>query len=106
MIPNSLAIITGDVKITNANNMYEIAKKLNANYTNVKNTYLHIGRSKDTYLDANIKLRGYAGACLPKDTRALIYFIKKNRINLDLIKTLEKDNKKYKKTIFKGMRKK
>ena len=93
------------LKITFANNMFEIAKKLNVNYTNIKNTYLYIGRSKDTYLDANINLRGYAGACLPKDTRALIHFIKKNKINLDLIKTLEKDNKKYKKTVFKGMRK-
>ena len=43
--------------------------------------------------------------CLPKDTKALIYFVKKNKINLDLIKTLEKDNNKLKKTVFKGMRK-
>ena len=94
------------LKITFANNMFEIAKKLNVDYSKIKNTYLYIGRSKDTYLDANNNLRGYAGACLPKDTRALIHFMKKNKINLDLIKTLEKDNNKFKKTVFKGMRKK
>lgn len=93
------------LKITFANNMFEIASKLNVNYTRIKNTYLNIGRSKDTYLDANKNLRGYAGMCLPKDTKALIYFVKKNKINLDLIKTLEKDNNKLKKTVFKGMRK-
>ena len=31
--------------------------------------------------------------------------MKKNKINLELIKTLEKDNNKFKKTVFKGMRK-
>ncbi len=93
------------LKITFANNMFEIAKKVKANYSKIKNTYMYMGRSKDTYLDANDNLRGYAGVCLPKDTRALIHFIKKNKINLELIKILEKDNNKLKKTVFKGMRK-
>ena len=93
------------LKITFANNMFEISKKINAKYSIVKNTYMHMGRSKDTYLNAHENLRGYAGVCLPKDTKALIFFMKKNKINLELIKTLEKDNNKFKKTVFKGMRK-
>jgi UDPglucose 6-dehydrogenase len=93
------------LKITFANNMFEIAKKMKCNYKKIKNTYMYMGRSKDVYLDANKNLRGYAGVCLPKDTKAIIYLIKKKNINLDLIKTIEKDNNKLKKTIFKGMRK-
>ena len=93
------------LKITFANNMFEISKKINVNYSRVKNTYMYMGRSKDTYLNASENLRGYAGVCLPKDTKALIYFMKKNKINLELIKILEKDNNKLKKTVFKGMRK-
>ena len=56
------------------------------------------------YLSVNKFLRGYAGICLPKDTKAIISLLKKIDLNFDLIKSIESDNNKYKKTVFKGMR--
>ena len=56
------------------------------------------------YLSVSKYLRGYAGICLPKDTRAIIALLKKLNLKFDLIKSIEFDNKKYKKTVFKGMR--
>lgn len=92
------------LKITFANNMYELATKMNSDYKKIKSSYLLMGRSKNFYLDVNKNLRGYAGMCLPKDTKALIHLFKKRKINLNLIETIEKDNGKFKKTVFKGMR--
>ena len=92
------------LKITFANNMYELSTKMKSDYKKIKDTYLLMGRSKNFYLDVNKNLRGYAGMCLPKDTKALIHLFRKKKINLELIKTIEKDNSKFKKTVFKGMR--
>lgn len=93
------------LRVTFANNMYEICKKLDADYTKIKNTYVLTGKTMNKYLDCNDDMRGYAGMCLPKDTKALIHLMKKLNIDLDLIKSIENDNNKFKKTVFKGMRK-
>ena len=57
------------------------------------------------YLNVNKNLRGYAGMCLPKDVRAIKYYMKKKRINFSLINHIDLDNSKLKKTVFRGMRK-
>jgi UDP-glucose 6-dehydrogenase len=57
------------------------------------------------YLDVNKNLRGYAGMCLPKDVKALRQFMMNKKINFNLIKYVDLDNKRLKKTVFKGMRK-
>jgi UDPglucose 6-dehydrogenase len=93
------------LRITFANNMYEISKKLGCDYSKIKDTYALTGKTKNVYLDANENTRGYAGMCLPKDTKALIHLVKKLGLDLDLIKSIEKDNKKFIKTVFQGMRK-
>ena len=56
------------------------------------------------YLSVTKNLRGYAGICLPKDTKTIISLLKKLKLDFDLIKSIHTDNQKYKKTIFKGMR--
>jgi len=93
------------LRITFANIFYEIANKFDSNYNKIKNCYIKTGRgSPKMYLDVNSKLRGYAGICLPKDTKSIIHLIKKKKLKFDLISSIHSDNKKLKKTVFKGMR--
>lgn len=93
------------LKIVFANNFYEICNKLDSNYSVIKDAYIKTGKAKDMYLDVNEDLRGYAGMCLPKDTNAIISLMKELGIDLDLIKSIDSDNQKFKKTVIGDMRK-
>ena len=42
--------------------------------------------------------------CLPKDTKALDAFAKELGLDLKLFETIDKENDKFIKTVFKGMR--
>jgi nucleotide sugar dehydrogenase len=91
-------------KIIFANEMYEICKTLNIDYTKIKDTFVKRGTTKDTYLDVNENFRGYAGVCLPKDTKALDSFVKELGLDLKLFELIDSENNKFKKTVFNGMR--
>jgi len=93
------------MKIIFANEMYEICNAIGADYTKVKDTFIHRGTSKDIYLDVNDNFRGYGGACLPKDTLAMAHFVNEIGLDLKLFETIHNENKKFKTTIFDGMRK-
>ena len=56
------------------------------------------------YLDVNHNMRGYGGACLPKDMKAWIQLLKDLGLDYKLFETVDKDNKKFRTTIFPGMR--
>lgn len=92
------------MKITFANEMYEICKKLNIDYSIIKDSFIKRKTTKDIYLDVNENFRGYAGVCLPKDTKALDFFVKSIGLDLKLFETIDNENKKFKKTVFNGMR--
>ena len=92
------------MKITFANEMYEICSYLGVDYSKIKNSFIKRKTSVDMYLDVNDEMRGFAGMCLPKDLSALDYFIKSNNLNLNLFDCINNENKKFKKTIYKGMR--
>ena len=92
------------LKVVFANEMYEICKVVDADYTKIKETFIKRGTTKDLYLDVNDNFRGYAGMCLPKDTRALDAFVKELGLDLKLFETMESENDKFKKTVFDGMR--
>ena len=96
--------VYASLRVTFANVMFEICEKLNCDYTTIKNTYIKTGKAVDMYLDVTESLRGYGGMCLPKDTKALASLIEKLDIDLDLIKTIDADNSKFKRTVFNGMR--
>jgi len=96
--------VYASLRVTFANVMYEICEKLDCDYTTIKNAYIKTGKATDMYLDVNPSLRGYGGMCLPKDTKALAQLMKKLNIDLNLIETIDKDNSKFKKTVFNGMR--
>lgn len=92
------------LRVTFANNMYEICEKLDCDYTTIKNAYIKTGKATDMYLDVNPSLRGYGGMCLPKDTIAIASLMKKLNIDLKLIQSIHDDNLQFKKTVFNGMR--
>lgn len=93
------------LKITFANEMYEVCQKIGANYTSIKDAFVKRGTTKDIYLDVNENFRGYAGMCLPKDTKALDALVKELGLDLKLFEIIDKENDKFIKTVFKGMRK-
>ena len=91
-------------RIVFANAMYEICQKLDADYDKVKDAYLIRRTASPDYLDCNEKIRGYGGMCLPKDTKAIDSLIKKLGLELRLFEAVDQDNKKFKRTVFPGMR--
>lgn len=97
--------VFASLRVTFANIFFEICQKFNCDYEKVKESYITTGRgSPNMYLTVTKNLRGYAGICLPKDTKTIILLLKKLKLNFNLIKSIHTDNEKYKKTIFKGMR--
>jgi len=96
--------VFNSTRIVFANAMYEICQKLNADYDKIKDTYLIRGTASSDYLDCNDKIRGYGGMCLPKDTKALDSLVKKLGLELKLFEAVDQDNKKFKRTVFPGMR--
>jgi len=89
--------------ITFANSFYEICKNYNVNYTNVKNAIINRKHINDNYLECNDNFRGFGGVCLPKDTAALASMSKET--NVKFFDSLLEENKKYKVTVYEGMRK-
>ena len=97
--------VFASLRVVFANIMFELSNKLNCNYENVKDAYIKTGKAMDIYLNVDKNLRGYGGPCLPKDTRALKNILKKYALNFKLIQSIDGDNKNFKTTVFKGMRK-
>ena len=48
----------------------------------------------DSYLDCNENLRGFSGACLPKDIEAIFALTSKLGINYNFLKGVIDDNKR------------
>jgi UDPglucose 6-dehydrogenase len=83
------------VKVAFSNQIFDLCEKTNIDYEVVKNmaksnpnfSFSHFNVWKDGY-------RGYGGACLPKDVKSLIQFGNKKNVDLAILKTVEKINKK------------
>lgn len=93
------------MRIVFANEIFEICKNIGADYGKIKDAFVLRGTTKDMYLDVNENFRGYGGVCLPKDTAALAAFAKELNLNMDLFHVIDEENKKFKVTVFDGMRK-
>jgi len=87
-----------------ANNFYEVCQALEIDYTAIKSAIVRREHINDVYLDCNDNFRGYAGACLPKDVRAFVHLVEEMDIDAGIFKFLNDENKKYKPTVFPGMR--
>jgi len=92
------------IRVTFANVFFEICSKFDADYKKVKDAYVLTGRLGDMYLEVTDNLRGYGGACLPKDTKAIAKLIEDLDLDLNLFNTIDSDNSKFSSTVFKGMR--
>jgi len=97
--------VFNSMKIIFANEMYEVAKAIGADYTEIKNAFVKRKTAVDLYLDVNDNFRGFGGMCLPKDTAALAAFVKKLNLDMKLFETILEENKKFKVTVFDNMRK-
>jgi UDPglucose 6-dehydrogenase len=90
--------------ITFANNFYEVCEGLGVNYTNVKNAVVKREHINDCYLDCNKNFRGFGGACLPKDTKAIANLVKEKKLKSSFFQDLMDHNNRYITTVFEGMR--
>lgn len=84
------------MSITFANITYDVCKKLDSDYNNVYSAITKRECFNPAYLMANENLRGYGGHCLPKDTSAYNHLINKLGLEFDLIRSVMKDNEKFK----------
>ena len=57
------------MKVIFANEMYEVATAVGADYTKIKEAFVKRGTAKDMYLDVNDNFRGFGGVCLVPDTK-------------------------------------
>jgi len=92
------------LRIIFANEIYEICNYLNIDYDKVKDAFILRETATDLYLNVDDNTRGYGGMCLPKDTKAMDYFVKENKLDLKLFEVIDSENNKFKTTVFEGMR--
>ena len=82
-------------RVVFANQMYDLCQTIGADYEAVKEVSAadaRIGASHFTIFHDGY--RGYGGACLPKDTRAIVQFGKKHKNRMELLERVEEINNK------------
>lgn len=80
-------------KVTFANQIYELCRALGVNYEIVREAAAMDKRIGPSHLDVHHGgYRGYGGACLPKDTRALIQLGEAVNVPMELLKKVEELN--------------
>lgn len=92
------------MRVVFANEMYEVCEALETDYSKIKDAFMLRKTATDMYMDVNENFRGYAGACLIKDTKALAQVVRKLNLDLKLFETIDSENSKFKATVFEGMR--
>ena len=85
--------------ITFANAFYQICERMGADYTIMKNAITKLKSIGDHYLDCNRELRGFGGACLPKDTHAIVALVEQLGLDIDILRAITSDNAKYPKSV-------
>tara|TARA_R100000005_G_C4990255_1_gene197756 strand:- start:1263 stop:2060 length:798 start_codon:yes stop_codon:yes gene_type:complete len=91
--------------ITFANSFYEVCNASGVDYKNVKNAIVDRNHINNIYLDCNKNFRGFGGVCLPKDTKAINNLCEELDLDVNFFKNILEENKKYRVTVPKGMRK-
>jgi len=80
-------------KVIFANQIYDLCEKLGLQYDNVRDAIAPDKRIGRSHLEVWHKdYRGYSGACLPKDTKALIAFGDKVGVEMKLLKKVDELN--------------
>lgn len=84
------------LRITFANNMFDLCQSLGADYQNVFSAVSKRQVIGKEYLRCSHNFRGFGGSCLPKDTQALATLIKNLKLNhVTVIDSMIKDNQHY-----------
>jgi len=84
------------LRVVFANAYYEICNKTGSDYQSVLASALtHHSVGSGEYLQCHDQLRGFAGACLPKDVQALATFVGTMNLPVDLFDTIIHDNKQF-----------
>ena len=97
--------VYNSLRITFANGFFDVCQKLNCDYQKILDAVSLREGITQHYLRASKYLRGYSGVCLPKDSQAFANLVDNLGLRLELFKAIINDNNKYRKTVFKGMRK-
>jgi UDPglucose 6-dehydrogenase len=63
-------------RVNFANAFYDVCQSLGANYSTIKDAVTVRSTLSPYYLICNEQMRGFGGACLPKDTKAFAVFVK------------------------------
>ncbi len=92
------------LRVTFANHFYELCQQLDVDYATVKAAVVQRDHIDDSYLDCNENIRGFGGACLPKDLRALVQLSRQLGLPGQLLQAVLDDNQRYRTTVFEGMR--
>ena len=86
--------VFNSTRIIFANLFYEVCGKVGADYDEVKGLAVKRDNMIDSYLDCNKNLRGFGGACLPKDTEALFALASKEGVQYDFLRGVLADNRR------------
>jgi UDPglucose 6-dehydrogenase len=81
-------------KIAYCNEMYDLCKKSNSNWNEVRELWLLDPRINPMHTLVFENKRGFGGKCLPKDTKALINYADKIGIDLKILKSVIESNQK------------
>jgi UDPglucose 6-dehydrogenase len=92
------------MRIIFANSFYDVATKAGADYAKIKRAMVLRSNIEDAYLDCNENFRGFGGVCLPKDTTAFAAYVRSTGHDIGLFDLIVNENKKFKTTVFNGMR--
>lgn len=84
------------IKVIYANEIYDLCQKLGIDYNVVHQGFVMDKRINDSHFDVmNGFKRGFGGACLPKDSSAIVKRAGELGVDLSLIRTAIESNKKY-----------
>jgi UDPglucose 6-dehydrogenase len=92
------------MRIIFANSFYDVATGAGADYAKIKRAMVLRNNIEDAYLDCNENFRGFGGVCLPKDTQAFASYVRAMGHEIELFDLIVRENKKFKTTVFNGMR--
>ncbi|MEK7089875.1 MAG: hypothetical protein AAB920_03615 [Patescibacteria group bacterium] len=83
------------LRVAFANEIYDITKKIGVDYDSVRDSIGRDARIGTSHFDVwSGGYRGFGGKCLPKDLKALIYFIRKNNSNGKVLEAADEENLK------------
>jgi len=86
----------GAMKVTFANEWYDIAKAHGVDYNELRELWTADSRVEKMHTAVFPKSRGYGGKCFPKDVRAIIDDTEKKGYKAEIMRAVDRVNRKFK----------